>query len=110
MGTALAFAIVCYSALRLRRIAPADAMTFRAAGGIRTPVLGIITYLLLAAGNFVPMVQSALNHDPVPLAIMLLYCLAGLLAYVFYGRRNSRLNGPPAKRTALACHEQLQHD
>ena len=109
MGTALAFAIVCYSALRSRRIAPADAMTFRAAGGIWTPVLGIITCLLLAACNFVPMVQSALNHDPVPLAIMLVYCLVGLLTYVFYGRRNSRLNGTAAGTQLGRSHVQLQH-
>jgi APA family basic amino acid/polyamine antiporter len=109
LGTALAFAIVCYCALRLRRMAPADAMTFRGVGGIWTPVLGIITCLLLAVFNFVPMVQSALHHDPVPLAILLVYCLVGLLTYVFYGLRNSRLNRTPAKHIARACHEQLQH-
>jgi APA family basic amino acid/polyamine antiporter len=102
LGTALAFAIVCHSALRLRRIAPADAMTFRAPGGIWTPVLGIITCLLLAAFNFVPMLQSAVNHDPVPLSILLGYCLVGVLTYVLYGRRNSRLNGTAAKGTDQA--------
>jgi APA family basic amino acid/polyamine antiporter len=102
LGTALAFAIVCYSALRLRRIAPADAMTFRAPGGIWTPVLGIITCLFLAAFNLMPMLQSAVNHDPVPLLILLGYCVVGVLTYVLYGRRNSRLNGTAAEGMAQA--------
>jgi APA family basic amino acid/polyamine antiporter len=108
LGTALAFAIVCYSTLSLRASQPEAESVFRAPGGVWTPVLGVATCLLMAAFNLVPMIQSALNHDPVPLFILVGYSVVGILTYSLYGMRNSKLAGGAANDGAhLAVNSKL---
>jgi APA family basic amino acid/polyamine antiporter len=91
LGTALAFAIVCLSVIYLRIKHPEMVRPFRVPGGVVTAVAGIVTCMGLAAANLVPMVQSAIDHDPLPLQILLGYCLVGALIYLFYGLRHSKL-------------------
>ncbi len=91
LGTALAFSIVCLSVIYLRRRHPDMHRPFRVPGGIATAVLGIIFCLALAVFNLLPMVQKALAGEPLPLEIIVGYCLVGAAIYAGYGYRNSRL-------------------
>ena len=91
LGTALAFSIVCLSVIYLRRRHPEMERPFRVPGGVTTAVLGIISCLALALFNLLPMVQKALKGDPLPLTILLCYCLVGVVIYVGYGYKHSRL-------------------
>jgi len=54
-------------------------------------VLGILACLALASFNFVPMVQHALNDNPLPLTILGVYALVGALIYGLYGFAHSKL-------------------
>ncbi|MGC1304722.1 MAG: amino acid permease [Caulobacteraceae bacterium] len=91
LGTALAFAIVCLSVIYLRRRHPELNRPFRVPGGEVTAILGIISCLALAVFNLYPMVQKALIGDPLPLTILVTYCVIGAVIYVGYGYRNSKL-------------------
>ena len=37
------------------------------------------------------MIQKAVSGDPLPLSILLVYCIVGALIYAGYGYRNSKL-------------------
>ena len=91
LGTALAFCIVCLSVIYLRRRHPELERPFRVPGGVGTAVAGIIACLALALFNIMPMVQKAMTGDPLPLSILVTYCLVGALIYMFYGYRHSKL-------------------
>ncbi|WP_158915057.1 amino acid permease [Caulobacter sp. S45] len=91
LGTALAFAIVCLSVIYLRKKHPELNRPFRAPGGVTTAVLGIISCMALAVFNLLPMVQKALSGDPLPLTILVVYCLIGAAIYIGYGYGNSKL-------------------
>ena len=64
---------------------------FRVPGGIATASLGIVFCLALAVFNLLPMVQKALGGEPLPLEIIVGYCLVGAMIYAGYGYRHSRL-------------------
>jgi len=91
LGTASAFAIVCLSVIMLRLRHPEMERPFRVPGGIFTAVLGIISCLALAALNFIPMVQHAMNDNPLPLTILGAYAAVGAVIYIIYGFWNSKL-------------------
>jgi len=91
MGTALAFAIVCFSVIYLRITHPDIERPFRVPGGVFTAGAGIVTCLGLAAFNFVPMVQHALNDNPLPLMLLGGYVVLGAVIYAVYGFWHSRL-------------------
>jgi basic amino acid/polyamine antiporter, APA family len=92
LGTALAFSIVCLSVIYLRITHPEMERPFRVPGGIATAILGIVCCLALAGFNLWPMIQKALDNDPIPLRILVGYCLVGALVYGFYGYWNSKLS------------------
>ena len=91
LGTALAFCIVCLSVIYLRRRHPELERPFRVPGGVKTAVAGIVACMALALFNILPMVQKAFTGEPLPLAILVTYCVVGVLIYLFYGYRNSKL-------------------
>ena len=92
LGTALAFCIVCLSVIYLRRRHPDLERPFKVPGGVPTAVAGIIACLSLALFNILPMVQKAFTGQPLPLLILVTYCVIGVLVYVFYGYRHSKLS------------------
>ena len=91
LGTASAFAIVCLSVIMLRLKHPEMERPFKVPGGIFTAVLGILACAALAGLNFIPMVQHALNDNPLPLTILGIYALVGALIYGLYGFAHSKL-------------------
>lgn len=91
MGTALAFSIVCFSVIYLRVTHPEIERPFRVPGGVWTAGAGIVACLSLAAFNFVPMIQHALNDNPLPLILLGSYAVLGAVIYAGYGFWHSRL-------------------
>lgn len=91
LGTALAFSIVCLSVIVLRVRHPELERPFRVPGGIITAVCGILACLGLAGLNFTPMIQHALNDNPLPLTILATYAAVGAVIYAAYGFWNSKL-------------------
>jgi len=91
LGTATAFGIVCVSVIWLRRARPDLERPFTAPGGIVTPILGIVMALVMAVPLITDMISKALNGDPIPATILIVYLLVGALIYAGYGYRNSRL-------------------
>lgn len=91
LGTASAFAIVCLSVIMLRIRYPDMDRPFKVPGGIFTAVLGILACAALAGLNFIPMVQHALNDNPLPLTILGIYAVVGAVVYIAYGYWNSKL-------------------
>jgi len=91
LGTAVAFSIVCLSVIYLRVKHPELPRPFKVPGGIVTAVLGILACLFLAWQNFKPMIERALNDDPVPMTILGCYAVIGALVYALYGFWHSKL-------------------
>ncbi len=91
LGTALAFSIVCFSVIMLRIRHPELERPFRVPGGVVTATLGILACLGLAGLNFTPMIQHAMNDNPLPLTILGIYALVGAVIYAVYGFWNSKL-------------------
>ena len=89
IGTLLAFVIVCAAVMIMRRTHPEVHRPFRAPLVPLTPILGILSCLLLM---FSLPVENWLR-----LAVWL---AVGLLIYGFYGRRHSVLRRAAAKRAA----------
>jgi APA family basic amino acid/polyamine antiporter len=91
LGTAVAFSIVCLSVIFLRIKHPDMERPFKVPGGIFTAVLGILACLALAGFNFIPMVQHAMDGNPLPLTILAIYAAVGALVYALYGFWHSKL-------------------
>ncbi len=91
LGTAVAFSIVCLSVIYLRVKHPDLPRPFRVPGGVATAVAGILACLFLAWQNFKPMIERAMNDDPVPLTILGVYALVGAIVYALYGFWHSKL-------------------
>ncbi|MFA6434778.1 MAG: amino acid permease [Elusimicrobiales bacterium] len=86
IGTLFAFVVVCAGVIILRVKDPDRPRSFRAPGGYATPVLGIGFCLFLMLGlGFMTWMR------------FLIWLIAGLAIYFFYGYKNSRLRtGEPA--------------
>ncbi|WP_426028537.1 amino acid permease [Brevundimonas sp. TWP2-3-4b2] len=91
LGTAVAFSIVCLSVIFLRIKHPEMERPFKVPGGIATAVAGIISCLALAGFNFWPMIQHAMDGNPLPLTILGAYAAVGAVIYIIYGFWHSKL-------------------
>ena len=95
LGTLLAFMIVCFSVLHLRKTQPGLPRPFRTPGSPVTPILGILTcgYLVYSiffgtdATGAIVLTESGSKV----LTYTGPYTLAGILIYAFYGMRHSKL-------------------
>ncbi len=85
IGTLAAFAIVCVGVLVLRQTEPNRERKFRCPGYPLVPVLGVLSSLALMAGL-----------PAVTWLRFVIWFIAGLFVYYFYGRKHSLLN----RRTA----------
>lgn len=91
LGTATAFAIVCFSVIMLRIKHPEMHRPFKVPGGIVTAVLGILACLFLASQNLIPMFQHAAEDNPLPLMLLGGYAALGAVIYAIYGFWHSKL-------------------
>ena len=91
LGTAVAFSIVCLSVIYLRVKHPEMERPFRVPGGVVTAFLGILACLFLAWQNFKPMIQHAMDDNPLPLILLGSYAAIGAVVYILYGFWNSKL-------------------
>ncbi len=118
LGTALAFAIVCFTVIHLRRAEPAMPRPFKVPFYPWTPILGIFFCIVLMMGPIlldisgaamgkdligelfaslstlppgVPAPTYDAPKDPIALYILLGYIAVGALLYAGYGYRNSKL-------------------
>ncbi|MCL1515037.1 APC family permease [Parasaccharibacter sp. TMW2.1890] len=105
LGTALAFAMVCFTVIWQRNYAADTRRPFSVPlGGIRirgfwiglTPVLGIIFCLIMILPLIFNMIHALLGGNPVPVILLVTYFLIGALTYRFYGYHNSRMANPSA--------------
>lgn len=91
LGTTIAFAIVCLSVIYLRVKHPEMERPFKVPGGVYTAGAGIFACLGLAAFNFAPMIEHALNDNPLPLILLGCYAAVGAVIYAVYGFWHSKL-------------------
>lgn len=91
LGTTIAFAIVCLSVIYLRVKHPEMERPFKVPGGVYTAGAGIFACLGLAAFNFAPMIEHALNDNPLPLILLACYAAVGAVIYAVYGFWHSKL-------------------
>lgn len=91
LGTATAFAIVCFSVIMLRIKHPEMERPFKVPGGIATAVAGILACLFLASQNLIPMFQHAAEDNPLPLMLLGGYAVLGAIIYAAYGYWHSKL-------------------
>ncbi|MDO9473918.1 MAG: amino acid permease [Caulobacter sp.] len=91
LGTAVAFSIVCLSVIYLRIKHPELPRPFRVPGGIATAVAGIAACMFLAWQNFKPMIQHAMDDNPLPLILLASYAAVGAVVYIGYGYWHSKL-------------------
>ena len=91
LGTAVACSLVCLSVIFLRIKHPDMERPFKVPGGVWTAGAGIIACLSLAGFNFWPMIQHAMDGNPLPLTILGIYALVGAVIYIIYGFWHSKL-------------------
>ncbi|MXV44564.1 amino acid permease [Saccharibacter sp. 17.LH.SD] len=100
IGTALAFAIVCFTVIWQRNQAPHAPRPFQVPlGGITirgiwigiVPLLGIIFCCVMAFPLIFNMFHAVIAGNPVPLILLVVYCGLGVATYYFYGRHYSSM-------------------
>ncbi|MDI2091567.1 APC family permease [Commensalibacter oyaizuii] len=100
LGTALAFAIVCFTVIWQRNAHPDIHRPFKVPFGGFTlkniwigyvPLLGIICCSAMIIPLLIDMIYSIFNHNPVPIILLISYSVVGFLGYYCYGRKHSLL-------------------
>ncbi|MDF7674903.1 amino acid permease [Acetobacteraceae bacterium ESL0709] len=100
IGTASAFAIVCFTVIWQRNKDPETPRPFKVPlGGISikgvwigtVPALGIAFCGVMTFPLLANMVHSLTGGNPVPVILLLIYCSLGLVTYIFYGRKHSTM-------------------
>lgn len=100
IGTALAFAIVCFTVIWQRNQAPDMNRPFKVPlGGITIrgiwigviPTLGIVFCALMALPLIFNLVRAVIKGNPLPLMFLVIYITLGILTYQFYGKKNSTM-------------------
>lgn len=101
IGTALAFAMVCFTVIWQRNHAPDAPRPFEVPlGGFTvrgywigvTPMLGIALSGVMMIPLVMDIVQDARLGNPLPLILLLAYAVLGAVIYVVYSRRHSRFH------------------
>lgn len=109
LGTATAFAIVCFTVIWMRNTAPEHKRAFVVPfGGFvlfgmwvgYVPLLGMVFCGFMIAPLCWDMVLACIGGDPVPVLLLAVYAVCGWNCYHFYGRHHSRLG--QERRAALA--------
>lgn len=98
IGTALAFAIVCFTVIWQRNQAPDATRPFKVPLGGFTikgiwvgivPTLGIVFCILMALPLTINMFHAVIMGNPIPLILIVTYVALGVLTYQCYGKKNS---------------------
>ncbi|MFT8886618.1 MAG: APC family permease, partial [Acetobacter papayae] len=100
LGTAMAFGVVCLTVIWLRNVEPDMPRVFLVPLGgfwIRgiwigyVPLLGVLFCLVMIAPLGADMALALWQGNPLPVALLVGYALAGWAFYRFYGRHHSRM-------------------
>lgn len=100
LGTAMAFGVVCLTVIWLRNVEPDMPRVFRVPLGgfwIRgiwigyVPLLGVLFCLVMIVPLAADMALALWQGNPLPVALLVGYALAGWAFYRFYGRHHSRM-------------------
>lgn len=91
LGTAAAFGIVCISVIYLRIKEPGLERPFRVPFYPFTPILGIVLCSGIISLIFVDKLTSFQRGNWVPMVLLLSYFAIGIVVYMLYGRKHSRL-------------------
>ena len=96
LGTLLAFMIVCFTVLYLRKVEPALPRPFRTPGAPLTPILGMLTcgylvFTIFFGSNEAGQIVITESGSKV-LEYTGPYVLVGALIYLGYGMKNSLLS------------------
>jgi len=100
LGTAISFAIICFTVIWLRNTHPEIERPFRVPlGGFRvrgvwigvTPLAGILLCTAMAGPLLFDVVQKISAGNPAPAMLLGGHALAGAAIYLLYGQRHSRL-------------------
>lgn len=98
IGTALAFAIVCFTVIWQRNQAPDVIRPFKVPlGGVTirgvwigtVPFLGIIFCACMALPLIINMIRAVAMGNPIPLILLFVYIALGIITYQYYGKKNS---------------------
>ncbi len=101
IGTALAFAMVCFTVIWRRNHAPDATRPFEVPlGGVVirgywlgvTPMLGIALSGMMMIPLVVDVTRDALVGNPLPVILLLAYAMLGALIYMVYSRQHSRFH------------------
>jgi len=110
LGTASAFGVVCFTVIWQRNTRPQMERPFSVPlGGVTigkiwigvVPALGIFFCFLMAAPLFIDMVRALIVGNPVPMILLGSYAVLGVVCYIFYGKRHSRMGRLYQDQTAL---------
>jgi APA family basic amino acid/polyamine antiporter len=84
LGTATAFAVVCWCTVRVRRSQSGRSTAFRIPGGALIPMIGVVASLAMTVPVMLDMIDKARRGDSMPATILVGYLALGLITYATY--------------------------